>query len=93
MPGSVFTEAYEKMLDALRQARIDAGMKQTDLAAALGRPQSFVSKVERGERRLDLVELVIVLRALGADPADFIGGLVRALPQDLSIPAVGGGRA
>jgi transcriptional regulator with XRE-family HTH domain len=91
VPKSVFTDGYAVLLDALRRERASAGMKQADLAAALGKPQSFVSKIERGERRLDLVELVIVLQALGADPMAFIGDVVHALPPGMTIPAVGGG--
>ena len=48
----------------LRRAREEAGLRQQDLATLLGRPQSFVSKYETGERRLDLVELSRVCQAL-----------------------------
>jgi transcriptional regulator with XRE-family HTH domain len=48
-----------------------AGLRQSDVAARLGRPQSFVSKYESGERRLDLVELWTVCRVLGISLDDF----------------------
>src|SRR3954471_12027850 len=55
-----------------------AGLTQHALARRLGRPQSFVAKYEGGERRLDVVEFVAVVRILGADPvgliASFVGG-------------------
>lgn len=49
-----------------------AGLKQTDLADVLDVPQSFVSKIETGERGLDLVELKIVVEAMGATLSEFV---------------------
>ena len=48
---------YLEMLKRLRQARKDAGLRQVDVAAALGRYQSYVNKIETGERRIDPIEL------------------------------------
>jgi len=56
----------------LRQARLDAGLRQEDLAAKLKRPQSFVSKYESGERRLDLIELREICRSLGVSLLSFV---------------------
>ena len=56
MPN-IFTQEYEEFRRRLVQARLDAGMMQTEVAEALGKPQSYVSKCERGERRLDAIEL------------------------------------
>ena len=54
------------------QARKSVGLTQVELADRLRRPQSFVSKYERGERRLDLIEYCEVCRALGIDPVRFL---------------------
>lgn len=59
-------------LSLLRQVRIEAGLRQEDLAKALGMPQSVVSKFESGERRLDLLELRDVCQALGISLVDFV---------------------
>jgi transcriptional regulator with XRE-family HTH domain len=60
------TEARRAMLATLlKDHRVKAGLRQIDVAEKLGEPQSFVSKYEIGERRLDLVELVDVCSALG----------------------------
>lgn len=50
------------------KARRDAGLTQADLGARIGQRQTFVSKVEPGERRLDAAEFVEVARAIGVDP-------------------------
>jgi transcriptional regulator with XRE-family HTH domain len=68
----VFTKKYDQFRQLLIQARKDAGMTQIELAAKLSRPQSFVSKFERGERRLDVIEFLDLARALGFDPAHFL---------------------
>jgi transcriptional regulator with XRE-family HTH domain len=54
------------------QARKSAGLTQVGLAERLRRPQSFVSKYERGERKLDVIEFCAVCRALGVDPVAFL---------------------
>jgi transcriptional regulator with XRE-family HTH domain len=61
-----------RLQDLLRSLRLEAGMRQSDLAARLGRPQSFVSKYESGERRLDLIELRDVCRGLGTSLEEFV---------------------
>lgn len=56
----------------LRQIRIDQGWTQAELADRLGQPQSFVSKYESGERRIDFLELRQICRALSVELSDFI---------------------
>ena len=69
----------KKLLSLLREVRVEAGLNQADLAARLGRPQSFVSKYETGERRLDILELRAVCAAVGLGLDDFVRRLERAL--------------
>jgi len=57
--------AYRRFLGRLRQARLDAGMSQVAVAKALGKPVSYPSKCELGERRVDFVELVELARLYG----------------------------
>jgi transcriptional regulator with XRE-family HTH domain len=61
------------MLSRLREARLIAGLTQTDAAAALRRPQSFVSKCESGERRIDVIELEDFARLYGKPIRFFLG--------------------
>lgn len=51
------TKRYRAFLERLKRARVDAGLTQVEIAARLGRPQTWVSKCELGERRVDFVEL------------------------------------
>lgn len=58
------------------------GMTQTDVARELGRPQSFVSKYERGERRLDMIEFLDIAAVLEIDPCTFIAKLQTTDPHE-----------
>lgn len=75
---SVFTEEYNRFRQMLIQARKNAGMTQLAVSEAIGKPQSFVSKYERGERRLDVIEFMAVAHVLGIDPREFIDRLTTA---------------
>lgn len=66
------TEGYRAMLARLRDARREAGLTQVEVAEAFKRPQSFVSKVESGERRIDPVELRDFARLYGKPVAFFL---------------------
>ena len=65
-------EAHKKFRELLVRARKDANLTQAELSSRLKRPQSFVSKYERGERRLDVVEFGDVAKALRIDPLRFL---------------------
>jgi transcriptional regulator with XRE-family HTH domain len=74
---SVFTRRYDVFRQMLIAARNDHGLTQTELAEKLRKPQSFVSKYERGERRLDVVEFLEIARCIGFDPYRFLKSLER----------------
>jgi len=57
MSKSIYSKAYRNVIEKLRKARLDAGLKQSDVARKLKKPQSYISKIERGERRVDVTEL------------------------------------
>jgi transcriptional regulator with XRE-family HTH domain len=65
MDKSIFTPEQIILQGLLRQIRLGAGLRQEDLAERLEEPQSFVSKYESGERRLDLIELRQICQAVG----------------------------
>ena len=72
MTKSKFTADRERLPALFRQIRLEAGLRQVDVAQRLGQPQSFVSKYESGERRLDLLELSQVCEAVGISLAEFV---------------------
>lgn len=78
MEPTVHSDAARILQRLLVAARRTAGLRQVEVAARLGEPQSFVSKVERGERRLDVVEFVVFCRAIEADPVTILVDLVGA---------------
>lgn len=65
---SIYLQSYRALLSRITQARKEAGITQAGLAEQLGRPQSFVSKIESGERRIDVVEFLQVAHLIGFDP-------------------------
>lgn len=72
MPSSIFTRRHQEFIAFIASVRKAAGITQVELAERLGKPQSFVSKVERGERRLDVIEFCQVAEAIGQDPAKLL---------------------
>ncbi|HUD42498.1 MAG TPA: helix-turn-helix transcriptional regulator [Dokdonella sp.] len=63
---------YAQLRALLIEAREEAGLTQAEVAKRLRRVQSFVSKYELGERRLDVVDFIAVCDCLGVDPADLL---------------------
>lgn len=73
-----------RLQEMLRDARVAAGLRQSELAERIGTDQSFVSRYERGERRLDLVELEGICKACGISLATFVQDFAsdrRAMPR------------
>lgn len=80
---TVYSEKYAEFLRLIIQARKNSGMTQQALAQAIGRPQSFVSKYENRERRLDVVEFLMLANALHFEPAIFIEMLVQKFEKPI----------
>jgi transcriptional regulator with XRE-family HTH domain len=79
MGKNIFTPDQAKLQALLRQIRHDAGLSQAELAQRLDLPQSFVSKYELGERRLDLLEIRQICNAVGISLEDFVRKLEELL--------------
>ena len=69
MARSTHHPDYQTLLTLLRELREGAGVTQLALAESIGNTQTFISKIERGERRIDLVEFIEMCDALKVDPA------------------------
>lgn len=68
MIKSVFSDRYGLFLAVIVQVRKEAGLTQSELASRIGKPQSYISKAERGERRIDVVEFIDICEAVGVSP-------------------------
>ena len=82
MPAkSIHKNEYSVLLRRLRTLRTEAGMTQVDLSTALQRPQSYVSDVERGSRRMDLLQLRELCNACGQSLTEFVDEFEQELEQ------------
>ena len=79
MEKSIHSAQYGVFLKVLRQTRRKAGLTQMDLAKRIGESQSFISKCERGERRIDVIELRTFCRAFGIGLRQFATLLDQAI--------------
>jgi transcriptional regulator with XRE-family HTH domain len=81
MQKSLKSSEYERLVKMLAAVRKKAKVQQQALAKKLGKPQSFVAKYEGGERRIDLVEFIAIVRALDGDPVRLFREFVAGEPQ------------
>ncbi|MFV7436603.1 helix-turn-helix domain-containing protein [Pseudomonas vlassakiae] len=82
MTKAIYRREHMIFLQELKRMRVESGMTQVQCSAALGRPQSFMSDVERGVRRLDMVQLRDLCQVLGSDLISFTKSFEEALdPQ------------
>jgi transcriptional regulator with XRE-family HTH domain len=79
MEKSIHSAHYAVFLNVLREARERAGLPQVQLARKIGETQTFVSKCERGERRIDVIELRAFCQAFGLSPNQFVATLEKAI--------------
>jgi transcriptional regulator with XRE-family HTH domain len=71
------TPRHRRVLAVLVEIRTEAGVTQRELARRLDRAHSYVSRIEKGDRRLDVPEMIQWCEALGADPVDLMRRIVR----------------
>ena len=72
MKKSLYERRQAAFTELLRRARTEAGLTQVELAKKLRRPQSYVSKYERGDRRLGVIEFLEIARVIGFDPHELL---------------------
>jgi len=81
--GWVVSPDYRAAIGVLKAARIELGVSQRELARRVGKPPSFVNKIEQLERRLDILEFIAIAEAMGLEA----GRLLERIRAGLSIPA------
>ena len=82
MEKTIYTREYLTFLKCLRKAREDAGITQVEFAERIQETQSFVSRCERGERRIDVIELMVFCEAIGVSFVDFAKHLVDSIEAE-----------
>ncbi|MEM7058966.1 MAG: helix-turn-helix transcriptional regulator [Pseudomonadota bacterium] len=81
MAKTIRSAGHLALVGALVEARLARGLTQSELAERLGCHQSFVARIETEQRRIDVSELVILCRALEADPVVILRKVMKATPQ------------
>jgi transcriptional regulator with XRE-family HTH domain len=81
MEKTIHSHEYAVFLRVFRETRRRAGLSQVELADKVGQTQSFISKCERGERRIDVVELRAFCRAFGLSLKQFVASFERAVER------------
>lgn len=81
MPRSIHSDEYRKLTAILLDARNAAGLTQQEVADRLGKPQSYVAKVERNERRIDVVEFIALAKALSVDPVRLFSAVLTRIDK------------
>jgi transcriptional regulator with XRE-family HTH domain len=84
MTKAIYSQEYEIYVELLKRQRAESGLTQLQCTQMLGRPQSFMSDVEKGSRRLDLVQLRELLQLLGTDLLSFTQRYEAALANAIS---------
>jgi transcriptional regulator with XRE-family HTH domain len=79
MPKTIFGGEHRHLVAVLVEARQASGLTQAELAARVGKDQSFVSIIERGQRRVDVLEFVALARAMGVAPNRLFSDVMRRL--------------
>lgn len=79
MTKAIYRPEHQVFLEILKRRRIEAGLTQVECSTALGRPQSFMSDVEMGSRRLDIIQIWDICQVLGCDFLELLGEFQRKI--------------
>lgn len=79
---TIYSNEYAAFRKMLRATRVRLGMSQEELGKKLGRHQPFIARIETGQRRLDVVEFVHFMRAMGVSPNTFLKKFVKTIPEE-----------
>lgn len=85
MPKTIFGGDHRHLVSVLTEARQDSGLTQAELAKRVGKDQTFISIIERGQRRVDVLEFVALARAMEADPIQLFERVTGRLSKALKI--------
>ena len=85
MSKSIFDGAHAQLIDILMAARRRSGLTQAEVAAKVSKDQTFISLIERSQRRVDVLEFIALARAMGEDPQRLFAEVVATVPASFKI--------
>jgi transcriptional regulator with XRE-family HTH domain len=85
MSKSIFGGAHSQFVETIVAARKRSGLTQAQVAARLGKDQTYVSLIERSQRRVDVLEFIALARAMGAEPDRLFAEVLRKVPKSFGV--------
>lgn len=85
MSKTIFGGDHQHLVQVLTEARKASGLTQTELAKLVGKDQTYISIIERGQRRVDVLEFVALAKAMKADPASLFERVLKRLSKRIAI--------
>lgn len=85
MSKSIFDGAHAQLIEIMLAARRRSGLTQAELAAKVGKDQTFISLIERCQRRVDVLEFIALARAMGEDPQRLFAEVIATIPNSFKI--------
>lgn len=85
MPKSVFGGAHQDLVKVLAEARKSSGLTQAELGEKVGKDQTYISLIEVGQRRVDILEFIALSRAMRIEPTRLFGLVVERVPSAFDI--------
>lgn len=85
MSKTIFGGDHQHLVQVLTEARKASGLTQTELAKLLGKDQTYISIIERGQRRVDVLEFVALAKAMKVDPASLFEQVLKRLSKRIAI--------
>ena len=85
MSKSIFDGAHAQLIEILMAARRRSGLTQAEVAAKVSKDQTFISLIERSQRRVDVLEFIALARAMGEDPQRLFAEVIATVPTSFKI--------
>ena len=85
MAGAIYSAAQQSFAREFANLRKESGLTQTDLANRIGKHQSYISDIERGQRRVDVLELFVLAHAMRMRPLDLYARVTAEIPDDFQL--------
>lgn len=85
MSKTIFGGDHQHLVQVLTEARKASGLTQTELAKLVGKDQTYISIIERGQRRVDVLEFVALAKAMKADPTSLFEQVLKRLSKRIAI--------